>query len=165
MYEVINANLGIGACNLADLTAEQVGYFLKQWEEGAKIGTLTVFIECKTGLLVLNRDNRLYDTCRAIAEKYMAASPEARREIWGQVPESMIETLRVMEDCLKYRRIEKELFRARESSIGSKTSQVVLKEIFRRYDPAIAVSNAFQYGVMQGKRMERAKKKRQSITA
>ena len=45
MYEVINEELGIKACGLADLTAEQVSHFLGLWEEGATIGTLTAFVD------------------------------------------------------------------------------------------------------------------------
>ena len=33
MYEVINEKLGIKACGLADLTAEQVNLFLGRWSE------------------------------------------------------------------------------------------------------------------------------------
>ena len=52
MYETLNAELGIDACNLSDLTAEQVSCFLGQWEEGASIGTLTVFNDEKNILTV-----------------------------------------------------------------------------------------------------------------
>lgn len=73
MYETLNAELGIDACNLSDLTAEQVSCFLGQWEEGASIGTLTVFNDEKN-ILILNKDNELYDTYRELAETYMGGS-------------------------------------------------------------------------------------------
>ena len=166
MYEVINEELGIKACGLADLTAEQVNHFLGLWEDGARIGTLTVFFENETGDLVLNKDNEMYDTYRKLAEAYMGASPERRKEIWENCPvPQMSETLKVMENCLKFRKTEKELFRARSNYIASKPSRMILSEIQRQYDLAGAVSVAFRYGIMQGKRMERAKKKRQSVIA
>ena len=113
MYEVINEELGIKACGLADLTAEQVNHFLGLWEDGARIGTLTVFFENETGDLVLNKDNEMYDTYRELAEIYMGASSDRREEIWENCPvPQMKETIRVMENCLKFRRTEKELFRA-----------------------------------------------------
>ena len=166
MYEVINEKLGIKACGLADLTAEQVNCFLGLWEDGARIGTLTVFFENETGNLVLNKDNEMYDTYRELAEVYMGASLERRKEIWEDCPvPQMKETLSVMEKCLKSRKTEKELFRARNNVITSEPSRMILNEIFKRYDLSTAVCVAFRYGIMQGKRMERAKKKRQSVIA
>ena len=50
MYEVVNDELRIKACGLADLTAEQVSDFLKLWEDGAKIGTLTYSLRVKQGI-------------------------------------------------------------------------------------------------------------------
>lgn len=38
MYEIINEELGIMACDLEDLTTEQVMRFLRGWEDGAKRG-------------------------------------------------------------------------------------------------------------------------------
>lgn len=165
MYEVINEELGIKACGLADLTAEQVAHFLGLWEDGARIGTLTVFFESETGDLVLNKDNEMYDTYRDLAENYMSASSEVRRKLQENCPVSMKETLRVMESCLKSRRIEKEIFRARNNEIASEPSRLILNEIFKRYDLPTAVCVAFGYGMMQGKRIERAKRKRQSAIA
>lgn len=50
MYEVINEELGIKACKLADLTADQVNRFLGLWEDGVRIGTLTVFLRMRRGI-------------------------------------------------------------------------------------------------------------------
>lgn len=165
MYEVINEELGIKACKLADLTADQVNRFLGLWEDGVRIGTLTVFFENETGDLVLNKDNEMYDTYKELAETYMGSSPDRRSEIWAMCPMSLNETLTVMENCLKFRKTEKELFRARSNYISSEQSYVILGEICKKYDMTTAASIAFRYGIMQGKRMERAKKKRQSAIA
>lgn len=165
MYEVINEKLGIKACGLADLTAEQVGHFLGLWEEGAKIGTLTAFVE--NGILVLNKNNIAYDSYREIAEEYMGADAQHRREIREncQCEVQMDETFDLMENCLKFRRTKEELFRATHNEVPTRSSQMVLDEIQRQYIMSGAVRVAFKYGVMQGKRMERARKKRQSIIA
>lgn len=158
MYETLNAELGIDACNLSDLTAEQVSCFLNQWEEGASIGTLTVF-DNEKNILILNKDNELYDTYRELAEAYMGGSAEIRKQLWEKCPNGMKETLRVMENCLKRRRISRELFRARKNVIKSKTSWLVLDALIKDFDSPRAVTMAFRYGMMQGKRMERAKRK------
>ena len=108
----------------------------------------------------------MYDTYRELAEIYMGASSDRREEIWENCPvPQMKETIRVMENCLKFRRTEKELFRARKNYIACEPSYAILSEIRKKYDLAGAVSVAFRYGIMQGKRMERAKKKRQSVIA
>lgn len=158
MYETLNAELGIDACNLSDLTAEQVSCFLNQWEEGASIGTLTVFND-ESDILILNKDNELYDTYRELAEAYMDGSSEIRKQLWEKCPNGMKETLRVIENCLKRRRINRELFRARKNAIKSKPSWMVLDALIKDCDSPQAVTIAFRYGMMQGKRMERAKRK------
>ena len=43
--------------------------------------------------------------------------------------------------------------------LGRNTEDTVLNEIEKRYDLAAAVSVAFRYGVMYGKRIERVKKR------
>ena len=165
MYEVINKELGIKACGLADLKGEQVNCFLKPWESDATIGTLTLFFELETGDLVLNKDNKEYETYLGLAEAYLGSSSETRKEIWKQeVPNGLKETLLVLENCLKHRRIEQEIFRAKANYIDNKSSHMVLNGIIDRYNNATAAACiAFRYGIMQGKRMERAKKKRQSL--
>lgn len=159
MYETLNAELGIDACNLSDLTAEQVSCFLSQWEEGASIGTLTVFND-ESDILILNKDNELYDTYRELAEAYMGGSAETRKQLWEKCPDGMKETLRVMENCLKRRRISRELFRAEKNTIKSKPSWLVLDALIKGCDSPKAVTIAFRYGMMQGKRMERVRKNR-----
>ena len=57
MYEVINEELGIMACDLEDLTAEQVMRFLGGWKDGARIGTLTMFLDDNDNL-VLNKNKK-----------------------------------------------------------------------------------------------------------
>lgn len=158
MYETLNAGLGIDACNLCDLTAEQVSCFLGQWEEGASIGTLTVFNDEKN-TLILNKDNELYDTYLKLAEAYMGGSAETRKQLWEKCPNGMKETLLVMENCMKHRRIKKELFRAGKNTIKSKPSWLVLDALIKGCDSPQAVTIAFRYGMMQGKRTERAKRK------
>ena len=59
MYEVINEELGIMACDLEDLTTAQVVNFLGSWEDNAKIGTLTMFLDDSYNL-VLNRNHKNY---------------------------------------------------------------------------------------------------------
>ena len=143
------------------MTGEQVNSFLNQWEKDATIGSLTLFFEQNTGDLVLNKDNENYNTYLEIAEAYLGLSANGRAEAKACCPVGFEKTMTVLENCLKYRRIEQEIFRARANCIDSNPSRVVLNGIINRYsNVAAAVYIAFRYGVMQGKRMERAKKRK-----
>ena len=165
MYEVINKELGIKACGLADLTAQQMSNFLGQWEDGATIGTLTLFFEDETGAVVLNKDNKNYEFYVELAEGYLGASEENRRELREKCPESIRETMNVLERCLRVRVVSKEIFRAEQTSVPCDLSIKVLQEMYNRSNhPLAGMLNAFKYGVTQGKRLERAKK-RQSVNA
>lgn len=163
MYEVINAELGIKACDLADLTGEQVSSFLNQWEQDAKIGSLTLFFEQNTGDLVLNKDNDNYKTYLEIAESYLSLPADRRVEAKACCPVGFEETMMVLENCAQMRMVRKEIYRAERIPVPDDESANILQEIYRRDTHSLfAVVNAFNYGVMQGKRIERAKKKRQA---
>lgn len=165
MYEKINEELGIMSCEIGDLTVDQVSSFLGQWEEGARIGTLTLFCDKNTGNLVLNKSNKDYETYLSLAEAYMGSDSNTRKMIHKNNPlPELKETLNVMERCLKYRRTEREIFRAKENVIRNKMALLLLEELVRRYNPTSAVYLAYKCGMMQGKRAERHKK-RQSANA
>lgn len=59
-YEMINEELRIARCSLADLTLEQVKHFLGQWEPGSNIGNLILFYEKEDDVIVLNSSNKKY---------------------------------------------------------------------------------------------------------
>jgi len=169
MYEVINEELGIKACGIGDLTTPMINSILGQWEDEATIGTLTLFYDGKTGDIVLNKDNKLYESYLSLAEDYLSSSADVRREIRSVCPiPGVKETLDVLEDCVKSREIKRELFilnRQREIEDKYEMPWALRVEIEKEYsfsNPRFWMFKAFQYGVMQGKKIERAKKKRQS---
>lgn len=162
MYEVINEELKIKACSLGDLTAEQVSYFLEQWENGAKIGTLTMFYDMD-GYLVLNKDNKDYYFYLKIVESYLAAKDEKREQIRNNCPETMKETINLMENFIKFSRVTIETHHALKNHIKDDNNRDVLDYINKVYTD-YSVYVAFRYGVMEGKRIER-QKKRQSLSA
>ena len=159
-YKMENEELQIASCSIADLTMEQVQHFLKQWHPGDSIGTLTLFFDNETGLLVLNRDNNNYETYEDIVEAYLKASKEEQEEIIEKAPKGLEETFTVLNNCIKCRTIGREIERALKNTIDDIVEDEVLMEIYKKYDNSVAVACiAFRYGVMQGKRAERAKKK------
>ena len=172
MYEIVNEELGIKACGIADLTEEQKEAFLRQWEEGAKLSTLTLFCERKTGDLVLNSDNESYKDYLAIAEEYMSASAKVRTKSRKSCPKSLEETLDVMDRCLKIREsiaIRKRMLKSVEKvdcgNYGLKVSEVA--ELARMCDNNFLNGSyiLFKLGFLKGQRAERQKIKRQSANA
>lgn len=162
MYEIVNEELKIKSCSLGDLTAEQVSCFLEQWEKGAAIGTLTMFYDTD-GYLVLNKDNKGYHSYLEIAEGYLTAADEEREQLRNNCPKSIQETMNVMERFIKYNRVTTETHHALKNRIQNSKNSDVLKYIDKAYTDYAAYV-AFRYGVMEGKRIER-RKKRQSVSA
>lgn len=159
-FEVVNEKLKIAACRLADLTMEQVQGFLKQWEEGASIGTLTLFYDRKSGYVVLNRDNKDYKMYLDVAEAYLGASVEGRETLEKEAPEGMHETIRVLKNSLIWRKADRDIYQAKKNYIDD-SDRITVREIINRSgDKEGAAYIAFRYGVICGKRAERARRKR-----
>ena len=160
-YQIINEELQIASCSIADLTLEQAQQFMEQWEDGAPLRSLTLFFEPKTGLLVLNRDNERFEDYKEIAENYLALKCSERMKILNAVPESIKETMTTLERGIRMRIVDKEIFRALKNHIEGSRHRAILNEIAKRYMQRDVVAFiAFRYGVMVGKRMERARRKR-----
>jgi len=159
-YQMENEELQIASCSIADLTVKQAQQFTEQWGEGARLGTLTLFYDPNNGLLVLNRDNKYYDKYKGIAECYLLGNDEQRKELRDNAPKSTQETLQVLEACICDRTAKKEIFRAKKNFTRDETSREVVKKIIRDYEPHAIGMIAFRYGMMQGKRAERARRKR-----
>ena len=160
-YIMENKELQIASCSIADLTVEQAQQFTEQWGDGSGIETLTLFYEKNTGLLVLNRDNGMYGMYKKIAEIFLSTSKSGRRELMEKAPDGMRETLRILDSCIIDRAIMRDVFRAKKGIIFDDDMDV-LGEIYSRCKKGefvISLMHAFNYGVMQGKRAERTKKK------
>lgn len=159
-FEVINKELKIAACGLADLTMEQVQSFLKQWEEGAGIETLTLFYDMESGYVVLNRDNKDFKLYLDIAEGYLGASVEDRETLEKEAPEGMHQTILVLKNSLVWRKVDRDIYQAKKNYINY-PDRITVREIISRSDNnEWAAYIAFRYGVICGKRAERAKRKR-----
>lgn len=159
-YQMVNEELQIASCSIADLTAKQAQQFTEQWGGDASLGTLTLFYDPSNELLVLNRDNKHYGKYKDIAECYLTADDNRRKEIRDKAPESIQETLLVLEKCVSDRTIYADIRKAKKNLISSHDMKVV-NEMMRADKNCLqlAIMNAFCYGMMQGKRAERARRK------
>ncbi len=158
-YQMINEELQIASCSIADLTVEQARHFFEQWGEDIELGTLTLFYDKESGLIVLNRDNKYYETYLDIAEAYLMADKEKRIQSRKEIPAGMLETLKVLENCIKDRHDNKWIRRALHNKINDLERRTIRK-IIREHGSASAPYIAFRLGVIRGKRIERAKRKR-----
>ena len=159
-FDVINEELKIAACGLADLTMEQVQGFLRQWEEGASIGTLTLFYDKAGGYVVLNRDNKDYKMYLDIAEAYLGASVEWRETVEKEAPEGLHETIRVLKNSLIWRKADRDIYQAKKNYVDDSDRITVREIISRSGDKEGAAYIAFRYGVICGKRAERARRRK-----
>ena len=110
-YEIIDKKLKIEACNIGDLTLDQIKDFLRLWGDGGAIGTLTLFIK-EDGTVVLNKDNENYGFYKELACKFLK-SQEERERLREKAPECYRETLNTLESACSMRKTN-DLFRILE---------------------------------------------------
>ena len=158
-YEVIDEDLRIASCRIADLTMEQVQSFLKLWSDGSSIGSLTIFYDKGSDMVVLNADNENYEDYLQIATAYLGAEYERRKELRAQAPGSMRESIVLLEECYQQRVFDKRTFQAVNNML-SKTQRKYVTHLLNEKDPVSAVYIAFRAGMISGKRIERARRAR-----
>lgn len=164
-YELINEELNVWSCCIADLTMEQVNSFLSQWEPGAKIGTLTVFKEeymPGNWRLVINRDNDKFEQFEKFVPRYLQASEEKKAELHEKIilHKSM---LQVMDNYLRDRENAAimEILRHQSEAIPDEYyMKASLAFILAQKDKYVGVTRAFEYGFIQGKRCERKRRRK-----
>lgn len=163
MYEIIDETLKIASCGIGDLTFEQVSLFLSQWEDGAKIRGLTLFSDPETGYLVLNKDHVQYESHLELVKAYLSASGKELERCRERFGDGLEKTLRVIEDFKEYKNIQSDLNIIDHQSLVVPKNHVVravLTSLIKKQDSTcILMSQAYHYGVMNGKRMERARRK------
>lgn len=158
-YEVIDEEQKIAACHIADLTIEQTVSMLKQWEAGAKIGSLTLFYDEQTGYVVLNKDNKRYHTLLGVTREILKADKKNREELERKAPESLLEEITVLKIAASKREVLEELEKVGKQGF-EKQSFEVLEAIWKKSPDMFGMVQSYTYGVMQGKRKERAKRKK-----
>lgn len=167
MYEIIDESLRLASCAINDLTLEQASSFLSQWEDGAKLGTLTLFFNPETGYLVLNKDHSQYEFNLKLAKAYLTASGKELEAYREKFSSRLEETLRVMDNFKDYSRVQSDLSMIEYqgfSVFSDHVTESVLRSLEKKQIPTcFLMSQAYSYGVMKGKRMERARRK--AVTA
>lgn len=160
MLKIIDEKLGLGSCNITDLTMQQVREFLGGWNDGAAIGTLTLFYDVSRNMVVLNQDNRDYEFFLEIVPRFMKLDAESREKIQDNAPTSLKETFKVLNSALERMEYRNDLLRLKHENVSCKYFDGINyirrseKETYR------AFIYVFLYGMMCGKREDRARRKR-----
>ena len=162
-YYVINEELKIANCRIADLTKKQLEEFSNKQE-------LTLFYDKEKDLIVLNRDNENYFLYLDMVESYLVMSSGERCEMLEKSPKNMKKTLEVLNNVLINRRNNKELFVLEHQYIDGEYSMnysmyKTIKERFEKKGETWLMFMSLNYGLIQGKRGERARRKRSASSA
>ena len=162
-YEVINKELGFARCALVDLTMEQVTHILGQWEPGANIGSLILFYDKESDLIVFNSSNKSYKFWLDIVEAYLVADGEDVEEFKEKLDKYSKDIRKVLDNCIKTRTIGKEVKIIKMQEFGNEYVPILQSLWKEPNTPAIMLAiNAFNYGMMCGKRTERARRKQRA---
>ena len=162
-FKIINEELKIASCSVLDLPAEVVKSF--HWEPSASLRSLTAFA-CTSkkkfgewyGWLVLNKDSAAFEGYLSIAESILSGG-----HIEDPAPESIKETVETIEALYDLRRRDALCFQAEVTDLTAAEGDVFLHLVNNRMAFDIFdMRTAFVCGIAQGKRTERAKKKKRA---
>ena len=155
-YEVIDEDLKVEACEVGDLTLSQIESFLRLRGDGEKIETLTLFSR-QDGTIVLNKNHPGYKDFKDFTLSYLQLE-DSEREKLDQL-EGIKEAAAVIDRAIEQRRDAAVLDILKHSHSGG-VPYITLQKIFKKYDCGpIGLCQIFTYGVIEGKRAERAKRK------
>ena len=160
MYEIIDKNLMIEACNIGDLTLDQVERFLRLWGDGSEIKSLTLFSK-NDGTIVLNRDNPNYEHYKELVYICLKGDKETREELRNRSSDCFEETLNTLESAIKLRATNKTMEMLKYNLVEPEgISYGVLKKIFDSYGSDVfGLYKVLTLGYILGKRAERARRK------
>ena len=163
-YEIVNEKLNIKACTIGDLTFEQVRSFLEARNDGSSISTLTAFIDEEDEALVLNKDDKRYDLYLAMCEKYLSTTDEKRTNFREKSKDNPhFNTVCLLDKLIEMRRVGEIM-----KMLGNQKEKYadypkhVFDGIIKKYDfsdERFHMWKAYTYGIIQGKRAERARRK------
>lgn len=158
-YQIVNEKLNIAVCNLSDLTIEQAVHFLEQWECGAKLSSLTLFFDRDTGILVINKDNPRYNTYLELAESYLALDEKQRIKKRTQAPQEIEEEMQVLDNAIETREFLKIKTAIEKTADACKYDYALRRIRTEASDGIDLLAKAYSYGLICGKRSERARRK------
>lgn len=165
-YEVVNEELRIFSCTISNLSLQQINCFLHQWEKDSCIAQLTLFYDEEEQAIVLNKDNVNYNFLEKLALKYMGLDNEKRRNLADRVKSEWVkEAIKVLDNALAHMNNYKEFFILVHQKAIQEEYEIpwgLLEMIRNKYNNSNEywwMYKAFEFGFINGKRAERARRK------
>ena len=116
-----------------------------------------MFYDKESDMVVLNADNKNYEDYLQIATAYLGAEYERRKELKEKAPDSMRESMVLLEKCYQQRVFDKRTFQAMNNML-SETQRKYVTHLLNERDPISAAYIAFRAGMISGKCIERARR-------
>lgn len=160
--EFINETERIACARLRELTAGQAGIFCRKFSD-SPLSALTVLYDGKDDILILNRDHQMHEAVRNAVLAYMDLPEDEREELRHRedMPDLYREIYEVIDGMILGRRTKREIFilqRQRGNILPESMKRAICSQC--GHDGYFAMCYAYQYGIIQGKRAERARRKR-----
>ena len=125
MYEIIDETLKLASCGINDLTLKQTSQFLSQWEDGATLGSLTLFDDPRTGYLVLNKDHFQYEFYLKLAKDYLSASEKELKTYKERFGDKLEEEFYVMDEFREHRLVWDELKKIEHQGLVAPDDRII----------------------------------------
>lgn len=161
MYEVLDKELMIEACNIGDLTLDQIERFLRLWGDGSKLETLTLFLK-NDGTIVLNKDNPNFEYYKDLVYIGLKGDKKIREELRSKISNGFGETLNTIESAISLRNVNKTMDMLEYNLVEPEgISYGVLQKILDSYDSSVfGLYKILTLGYIYGKRAERSRRKK-----
>ncbi|MGN6713407.1 hypothetical protein [Anaerocolumna jejuensis] len=144
-------------------------------ESLGNLNTLTMFYDPAADEIILNSSNKYYDICQALVERYLSADEDHREKYKNAGANHFAEETTLLDKVIEIRKEIKvsyqEKLRKRYAKelkmIGENNSYWDLEGVLEAIDitssPYFKTSEAFTWGYIQGKRAERARRKKVTL--
>ncbi len=157
-YRMINKELQIASYKLSEMTAAETREFLDRWTPETELSKIPMYLDREKGVLVLNSEHERYAYFLQTAVSYLTADDKKRELCRDNSPGSMKRMLQLFEQCHDYI-VTNELIEKAEYAGMDEDNRRCVNVVFSKYDPYIAVSVAYNAGIIYGKRIERKRRK------
>lgn len=167
-YKVIDDELKVYSCQISNLIIEQAKEFFKCFEEDFTLADMTVFYDENEGVVVINSDNQYFDICKDLVIKYLRVDEEKRNKVKEEAGdiELVAGITKVLDNALldmECKRNMSILMQQKRIKEDFRPIHCVLLELQKRreqYGTLYVLYLAFLYGVMNGKKEERARRRK-----
>jgi hypothetical protein len=169
MKKVINEELRICSCSIKDVTSEESTKIIFEcYYEGFNLADLRIYYHPKTDIITLIEDTELFEEYKKVTESYLKLSPEDREgyKINNIALIKVLDTVLEKRVIIAEKKLKQELFKPVKELLGnqyipSDDELGMIDMIYKNaYDYAMARVDLYNYAFIQGKRAERARRKK-----